>query len=177
MAHYVAELIASAEANPDNSESQRECAEVILQLWEHRSTFPGPNTPLVSFEPITRALERLDPERISWGYFDAYGSGVNPNSMLNITAVELALTLDRGLGSIIRFLLREATEEAASAEQKWLDPKELGADEETSIVSSIIDAIGYDTSESKIADTMRSIENVRSMLDKISDNFGYRTAR
>jgi len=177
MAHYIAELIASAEANPDKPEAQRECAQAILQLWEYRSTFPGPNPPLASFEPIARALERLDPEHINWGYFDAYRPRVQPNSKLNVAAVELALTLDRSLGGVIRFLLREATVEAVSAERKWLDPKELGTDEDRSIVSSIIEGIGYGTSESKTADAIRSVESVRAALDQIAENLRDRTAR
>jgi hypothetical protein len=95
-----------------------------LQLWEHLSIFPGPNAPLASFGSVARALERLDPENLRWGYFDAYNAGVEPESKPNVRAAELALALDRSLGGLIRLLLREATLEAVSAEKKWLGPKQ-----------------------------------------------------
>jgi hypothetical protein len=175
MAHYVAELISFAEANPEDPESQRKCAQAILQLWERRSAFPGPDAPLAAFEPIVRALGRLDPARISWGYYEAYGARIEPNGTAKVSVVDLALELDRSMGGVIRYLLQEATDDAISAEQKWLDPQEPGA-EETSVVGSLIEAMRLVTADSKAVDALRSVEDMQGVLAKIAENLRSRAS-
>ena len=175
MAHYVAELITSAELNTDSPKAQHDCAQAILQMWEHRSAFPGPNAPLASFEPIARALEHFDPERPTWGHLDAYKAG-EPNIKPNAEAAELALKLDRSLGGIVRFLLHDAVDAAVSTEQKWLDATD-SVDEDFSIVSSIIETFGYGTSESNdLAAKLKAVENARALLDEVADKMRDRAA-
>jgi hypothetical protein len=169
MAHYVADLVTSAEANPDDAELQRKCAQAIVQLWAHRSAFPGPGTPLAAFGPIARALERLDPAHVRWGHFDAYGARDEPDGTPMVSVVDLALELDQSVGSIIRYLLREATDDAISAEHAWLDPQEPGAND-TSVVGSIIEAMRFVTAESKAVDALRSVENMQVVLAKIAES-------
>ncbi|MCP4614281.1 MAG: hypothetical protein GY845_36815 [Planctomycetes bacterium] len=64
MAHYIAEQMAIAEnaTGDDKIEAERRCFETILKLWQHRSSLPNGQRPFESFEPVFRALERLDPE-------------------------------------------------------------------------------------------------------------------
>jgi len=169
MAHYVASLIASAQANPNDVESQRECARAIAELWSHRSTFPGPNTPLAAFEPIARALERLDPDQPSWGHHTAYAARIESSGTADVTAVKLALMLDGSMGGVIRFLLREATGEAVTAEQKWLSPGELG-EEGTSIVDAIINSMRPVTAGREAADALRTIAELQSVLTAIAED-------
>ena len=175
MAHYVAELIALAEANPEDPESQRKCSQAILQLWARRSTFPGPGTPLAAFEPITRALERLDPARVRWGYFDFHGVRAEPDGSAKVSVIDLALELDQSVGGVIRYLLREATDDAISAEREWLDPQEPDA-EDTSVVGSIIAAMRFVTAESKVVDALRSVEDMQKVLAKLAESLRSRTS-
>lgn len=62
MAHYIAELIHSAETadTEDRSEKLSRCASAILDLWEHRSELPNGKRPFEDVEPILRALQSLD---------------------------------------------------------------------------------------------------------------------
>jgi len=64
MAHYVAEQIVTVEdaTGDDRIEAQQHCFTTILELWQHRSSLPNGRRPFESFEPVLRALERLDPE-------------------------------------------------------------------------------------------------------------------
>ncbi|NHN31620.1 AVAST type 3 anti-phage proein Avs3b [Paenibacillus agricola] len=71
MAHYIAEQIEFAEnaVGDEKDEAERRCFETILKLWEHRSDLPSGQRPFESFEPIFRALDRLDPENDDPYYF------------------------------------------------------------------------------------------------------------
>lgn len=62
MAHYVAELIHSAEtaSGEDRQAKAAVCADAILSLWAHRVQFPKGMRPLEEIEPILRTLESLD---------------------------------------------------------------------------------------------------------------------
>lgn len=64
MAHYVAEQMAIAEnaTGDDKIKAEQNCFETILKLWQHRLALPDGRRPFESFEPIFRALKRLDPE-------------------------------------------------------------------------------------------------------------------
>jgi len=64
MAHYIAEQMTIAEnaTGDDKFEAEQHCVETILKLWQHRSFLPNDRRPFESFEPVFRALARLDPE-------------------------------------------------------------------------------------------------------------------
>ena len=64
MAHYVAELIDTADIAPpdERAAARRRCFEAILELWSHRADLPHGRRPLEDLEPIARALESLDPD-------------------------------------------------------------------------------------------------------------------
>jgi hypothetical protein len=65
MAHYIAEKIHRVEKLPrgkKKAEAERECCDLILKIWEHRSQLPNGKRPFESFEPILKVLEGLDPD-------------------------------------------------------------------------------------------------------------------
>ncbi|WP_281884187.1 hypothetical protein [Paenibacillus sp. YYML68] len=72
MAHYIAEQIELAEHSTGAEKKQEEerCFETILKLWNHRSMFPSGSRPFENFEPILRALTRLDPENDRHFFFE-----------------------------------------------------------------------------------------------------------
>jgi hypothetical protein len=65
MAHYLAELISAAEtaSEAQKHDLEQRCADTIIKLWANRDTFPDGMRPFKNFEPVFRALEKLDPER------------------------------------------------------------------------------------------------------------------
>lgn len=64
IASYIADLITKSEL-ADESESERrseKCADAILLLWEHRSSWPDRVRPFKQLGPIISTLEGLDPD-------------------------------------------------------------------------------------------------------------------
>jgi len=60
MAHYIAELIESAENCHDAVEKEKaeeKCFSMILKLWEHRSTLPRSINPIMDYAHILEAIE------------------------------------------------------------------------------------------------------------------------
>jgi len=65
MAHYLAEKIHEVEILPKGdrkAESEKECCELILKIWDHRSEMPRGRRPFENFEPILKVLESIDPD-------------------------------------------------------------------------------------------------------------------
>lgn len=65
MAHYLAEKIHLAEVLPhshEKAEAEKECCDLILKIWDHRSQIPRGRRPFENFEPILKVLESIDPD-------------------------------------------------------------------------------------------------------------------
>ncbi len=65
MAHYLAEKIHEVEILPKGdrkAEAEKECCELILKIWDHRSEMPRGRRPFENFEPILKVLESIDPD-------------------------------------------------------------------------------------------------------------------
>ncbi|MBI5849357.1 MAG: hypothetical protein HZB31_15670 [Nitrospirae bacterium] len=117
MAHYVAEQMTIAENSTggDKEEAEQRCFETILKLWQHRSSLPTGHRPFESFEPIFRALTRLDPEN-SNPYFYAL-SNLRPsesdNSIEDSDAIKQWLDIARGIDQAARIWLEYVFYQAA----------------------------------------------------------------
>ncbi|WP_198403767.1 hypothetical protein [Burkholderia oklahomensis] len=60
--HYIAELIAKADAecdSPSGAEAQREACQTILKLWEHRATLSGRANPMEEYKSALQLLRSL----------------------------------------------------------------------------------------------------------------------
>ena len=69
MSHYLAEMMdrVEHEENADRKEKyQQQTAELILKIWEHRSTLSGDAYPLARFKGIISSLSILSPEANVW---------------------------------------------------------------------------------------------------------------
>lgn len=64
MAHYIAELMSTAEAAEEEQkeQAQKRCFDTILTLWKHRSELRGDARPFTDFDTVLATLERLDPK-------------------------------------------------------------------------------------------------------------------
>ena len=69
MSHHLAEVMDRAEhaENPKKREEyQQQAIELILKIWEHRSSLKGDAYPLARFKGIIDSLSILSPEANSW---------------------------------------------------------------------------------------------------------------
>jgi len=136
MSHYISDLIVRAE-NAESSDRdllEQQCAREILSLWAHRAGLPSRPTPLKSFAPLYRALERLDPEGDSWGFYNTFDDHSKPDeaeASVNVM-LKLAMALEENIGDVVRLLILEAASVATDGEAKWLALAE-GLDDDESL--------------------------------------------
>ena len=71
MAHYVAELIAKAEAATGEEKrfAEKNCFDAIMALWKHRAELPNGKRPFEELEPVVCAIESVDPDDDTPRYF------------------------------------------------------------------------------------------------------------
>ncbi|MEB4783719.1 hypothetical protein P5G60_18425 [Paenibacillus jamilae] len=133
MSHYIAEQIEIAEQSEgtERVEAEQRCFQTILQLWKHRSSFPNGTRPLESFEPILRALNRLDPENERHYFFEDRDNGFEgvPDE------VKKWIDVAKGIDEAARVWLKYVFEQAALAATddstiEWLENSAALQDED-----------------------------------------------
>lgn len=150
MAHYLAELMERARTatEPARQQAQKEAADLILELWRHRTYLPG-RYPLARFEPVLRTLDRLsgtDPwHRLSPRPPPVDGTGDPVHQWL-----KRAEAIDDASKTAIRSCLDQAIAAATETEGKWLDLlKDLrpSDDQAPTIILRIVGVEGKDALE------------------------------
>jgi hypothetical protein len=139
MAHYIAELIQSAEATEgaDRSEKLSRCANAILDLWKHRHVLPNGKRPFEEFEPILQTLETLDPNSDTPRYFRSARTAAAENDCDTETRqwLDLADRIDYSARILIRYCLGCAVDKAASRLNEWIElADEFASDEEIDVL-------------------------------------------
>jgi hypothetical protein len=181
MAHYIAEkLVIAKKARGDAKvKAEQECFETILKLWEHRSHLPTGMRPYESFDPIFRALARLDPENKEPFFYrsdnfpgeDSHGE--DTDDVLNW------LSIARGIDQAARVWLDYVFHQAAlSATDKntmmWLENAvDNSRREETAIIIQLVGE-GLDTVEDAGEQALRAKqESLKSRIEKLDafENF------
>jgi hypothetical protein len=121
MAHYLADIIKKAEAarGIEKSNLEKECFDLILKFWDHRTALPG-HKPLESFESILKTLAYLSGEDHSSGWY--FRSQEFQNEKGEIAQwLKIALSIDHSATSLIRWCIAMASLKAGEKEGKWLD--------------------------------------------------------
>ena len=117
MAHYIAEQMEIAEntTGDDKTEAKQRCFETILKLWQHRSSLPNGRRPFESFEPVFRALARLDPENPTPYFYSGPGfrSPEPDDSDEDLDEVQQWLEVARGIDRAARVWLEFVFHQAA----------------------------------------------------------------
>jgi hypothetical protein len=118
MAHYLAELIARAE-NETNSKRkrdlQKQCVDVILSLWEKRSTFPNNTAPLSKLTHVLEILSSLKTGRdLSWRQYISYESDSSWGKFMYGLRSDFEVALRTAL-------LMNVTAPLLKKEMEWLD--------------------------------------------------------
>lgn len=148
MAYYIAEQMAIAKKakGEAKTKAEQQCFEAILKLWGHRAHLPPGSRPFESFEPIFRALERLDPENEQPYFYRSQDSSKKNKSDKKSDGVEAWLNIARGIDQAARIWLEYVFQQAAlSATDKktitWLENAVSGSNrDEVSLIVRLIDA-------------------------------------
>ncbi len=116
MSHYIAEQMTIAEnaTGDDKIKAEQDCFEIILKLWQHRSSLPDGRRPFENYEPIFRALERLDPENKQPYYFTTTDKdSLEPDKANKVTeSVQQRLDIASGIDQAVRIWLHYVFKEA-----------------------------------------------------------------
>ncbi|WP_316979812.1 hypothetical protein [Shumkonia mesophila] len=172
MAHYLAELMEKAQATtgPERAQAQREAADLILELWRHRTYMPG-RYPLASFEPVFRTFERLSSDA-PWYHLPSRPSPEDGTAEPILQWLERAEAIDKTSRVIIRHCLNRAIEAAAEAEGDWLNLlKELPPfeDEAPAIIRRMIGAENEHLSEGEAErqKVLKALDTLAQLLGEI----------
>ena len=140
MAHYIAEQIVTAENSTGDAKikAQQQCFETILTLWRHRSALPDGHRPFENFEPIFRALERLDPDNPRPFYYrQETDDDLEPSEVQQW--VDLAVGIDNAAKVLINFVFTQAVQNATDDKTiSWLNNSANLTHDNISVVFHII---------------------------------------
>jgi hypothetical protein len=155
MAHYIAEQLAIAKKAKGDAKSRAEqqCFETILKLWQHRSHLPTGMRPFESFDPVFRALERLDPENPTPYFYARQKSSGRVSSEENSDDVQKWLDIARGIDQAARIWLEYVFQQAALCATDentitWLEHAvEMPDNEDVSVIAHLVEVVyeGKDT--------------------------------
>jgi hypothetical protein len=103
MAHHIAEKLTLAKEckGIQKSAIEKECYDLILELWKHRFYFPNGHKPLANYDLILETLERINPDRPVLFYDSLFPNSENNTTSKNENLLDLAKQLDRTSRSII----------------------------------------------------------------------------
>jgi hypothetical protein len=179
MAHYVAEQITIAEnaTGDEKSKAEQRCFETVLKLWQHRSSLPAGRRPLENFEPIFRALDRLDPENSRPFFYSPsrYHSSEPDDTTENIEDnvrkwTDIALGIDRAARLLINFAFSQAALNAVDEKtSSWLkNAINLSDSDDLSVVIRLLPPDLDDLDEETLEEIRRTQEkDIRSKIDKL----------
>ena len=184
MAHYIAEHIITAENATEDEKAtvEQRCFEIVLKLWQHRSSLPDGRRPFESFEPIFRALDGLDQEKERSFYclfFYDHLSKLDEEST-PVTDdiqewIDIALGIDRAARVLIDFAFKQAANNAVDEKTStWLEgiTKATIRDESSLVISLLLadknDQDG-DDSERIRQDQEQHLRSKIEKLDAFSD--------
>lgn len=123
VAHYLAEqmTLAAEASGAEKTAAEERCFNSILALWAHRNSLPDGLRPFEGFEPILRALARLDPDQPRSAYLDALLPAERKNEPTEVDKlVAMAVSVDRVARIVMDFILTEAAAKAANTETRTM---------------------------------------------------------
>lgn len=165
MAHYIAELIESAEAAKveDRPAKLAKCADAILSLWERRHQLPDGKRPFEDFEPILRALESLDLTIDAPRYFRSARMAADTTEQNAETKkwLELIDGLDYTAKILIRYCLTQAAQTALDKSKDWVRLADAAGLED----GGDLPAIRFIFVENYLTKTSKPDDNARKLIE------------
>ena len=124
MAHHISDLITRAEAaaGPASAELRGEAAEAIIGLWNNRSSASMRHKPLISYEPVFAALERLGGGQSPWEYFRFFEAEETPDEddVRSVPTLKLAIGVEEAVRDFVLQAIMLAEESATQREHGWI---------------------------------------------------------
>lgn len=174
MAHYIAETMKEADAATGEAHHKKmsECSDLILKLWAHRGELPNGKRPFEDFEPIFRAIKRLDPDDTTPYFFPEVRSAVKNNDENESTTrwLDRASGLDEVARLLIRYCLAKAAQEAVVKSREWVSlASSISEEDDIRVVGILIQDVDDLNSEKPVDPRIRKIEDLLERLDAFTD--------
>jgi hypothetical protein len=181
MAHFLAEKLNSAEllTGKEKEAAEKECFEIILEIWRHRWSVPVGKPFLTDFEPLFETLKKLNPNRespffimpkIDFNYQkEKRRNEGGTNEVEN--KFESALSVDRLARSIICQLLHQAVSELKlSNDRECLlrDAVDLMDHPDTEIIRFTTDYDEFEKAQNEEVDDERK-ERIEKLTKRIKE--------
>jgi hypothetical protein len=145
MAHHISQLMKDVEEADGLARTTAAdlCAKSILEIWQHRSSFPAKVRPLSEMEPVLRTLASLDVDRTDYRHY--------PRALREASTghadegakkwIDLAIGVDYSARLLVQFALRSAAHSAAAEAEPWVElARQAGAeDAELNVVRFILE--------------------------------------
>lgn len=123
MAHYIAQKIKDAQQGKGKvkASAESEAARAILELWEHRGSYPREKRPFADFEPVVRLLEALNPSAPPY-YRHEVWEAVDADAQIDSvrTWLKYAEAIDRTARMLIEEFLIRAASFAQDKGEEWV---------------------------------------------------------
>ncbi len=121
MSHHLAELLTRVE-HADNAEekktAEKECTELILQVWSHRAALPLGRIPLESFNAIASSIHKLHKDTKCY-YHDPLSTRGEISGAVQ-EWLSLVDEFEALAHKVINECFRKAIEAAEGEEEEWL---------------------------------------------------------
>ncbi len=169
MAHHLAGLIKQSEDAKGSKKKalEKECFDLILKLWEHRSNYPV-SKPLESFKPILILLDYLqgDKTKQNW-YFRLKDIDADEETR---EWINLASGIDYSARLLIRWCIAGASTTASQKERKWLEagiPMILSDADDLKAIKLLIDdsKFIFGTDDETLEKRNKELHDIRDRLD------------
>ena len=175
LSHYLAEKLTAFEkaSGADRATLGRECANLVLQVWEHRHALPDGRRPFEGFEILLAALRQLNPNAERYPYVRFLNEASKPELTSEESDlakwIEVARLSDIGARALLSTALTAAAECATTDETvEWLEaaPKDRGPD-----IQILIDLIAPEEDRNGEDDKLRKrqISSLKARLNQIDD--------
>lgn len=173
MAHMLAERIHNAEtASPeDRLAAQNSCAELVLQLWAQRYSFPPRLRPLAKLEPLLRTLDALDATNgPRFRFMHEPPADIKVDEGV-AKLLSLAVNLDDASRILVQYFLASAAEVASEESKPWIQSAvdaEADVTLEVRIIRFLNSGLDRDAEEAKLAretllDKIQKLESFASL--------------
>jgi hypothetical protein len=114
MAHYIAQQMIDVEnsVGEERIKSEEKCFKTILKLWKHRAYFEHHKNPFERFEGIFKTLERLNPDKDEYLFFNQYDDHklegeLEEDGIIN-NAMDMVMDIDKISRIWITYILKQA---------------------------------------------------------------------
>ena len=171
MVHYVSEQITAAESatGAKKSAAAERCFNTVLALWAHRNKLPNGFRPFKGFEPILRALARLDPDEPRPFYYPAPRASRKDDEQESDEVerlLEIISSIDRAARVLIELFLKSAVEKASTEYTKAFLSEALPQEREGDIeaITLLLERTERDRCSESDALTSAAIRQLESRL-------------